>query len=235
VLEGPGGPSPFSGGQTTVMLMTDIEVVIFDCDGVMFDSTHANTAYYNHILEHFGRPEMTPEQFTYTHMHTVNGALAFLFEDRDQYQSAQVYRRKVGYAPFIKDMVMMPHLRPFIEGLRSRYRTAIATNRSDTMQRVLMEHDLEGHFDLVVTAMDVGAPKPDPEQLIKVLSHFDIGPSQALYIGDSALDEIAARSARVAFVAYCNPELAADMHISDFRDLEAILIHGDENDPLKGV
>lgn len=208
-------------------LMKNIEVVIFDCDGVMFDSTRANTAYYNHILRHFDRPEMTPEQFTYIHMHTVDGALAYLFEDRGQRRSAQLYRKKMGYLPFIKDMVMMPRLRPLLQRLRSRYRTAVATNRSDTMQRVLVEHDLEGYFDLVVTAMDVNSPKPDPEQLLNVLTHFGIGPSQAVYIGDSTVDEMAAKSAGVAFVAYSNPELVADFHIADFRDLDAILVSGD--------
>ena len=33
--------------------MNDVRVVIFDCDGVMFDSKDANTAYYNTILHHF--------------------------------------------------------------------------------------------------------------------------------------------------------------------------------------
>ncbi len=42
--------------------MKNIEVVAFDCDGVMFDTINANMAYYNKILEHFGRPAMTPQQ-----------------------------------------------------------------------------------------------------------------------------------------------------------------------------
>ncbi|MBW1841164.1 MAG: hypothetical protein JRI75_05165, partial [Deltaproteobacteria bacterium] len=52
--------------------MKDIVVVAFDCDGVMFDTTRANMAYYNRILNHFGKPDMTPEQFSFAHMHTAD-------------------------------------------------------------------------------------------------------------------------------------------------------------------
>jgi|GEM_PF-3964013 len=57
-----------------------IEVVAFDCDGVLFDTEEANTAYYNNLLEPFGRPLMTPEQFAYVHMHTAEASIAFLFQ-----------------------------------------------------------------------------------------------------------------------------------------------------------
>ena len=57
--------------------MNHIRVVVFDCDGVMFDTANSNMAYYNHLLQQFGRPTMTQAQFAYTHMHTVDEALAF--------------------------------------------------------------------------------------------------------------------------------------------------------------
>ena len=62
--------------------MKDIKVVAFDCDGVMFDSQNANRAYYDHLLDRFGLPPMTPEQLAYVHMHTVDESLAFLMGDR---------------------------------------------------------------------------------------------------------------------------------------------------------
>ena len=55
--------------------MEKIKVVAFDCDGVMFDTEKANKAFYNHILNQFGRPDMTPEQFAYASMHTAERCL----------------------------------------------------------------------------------------------------------------------------------------------------------------
>ena len=109
--------------------MRDIIVVAFDCDGVMFDTEKANMAYYNQILHHFGKPGMTPEQFSYAHMHTVNETIAFLFDDVKGFESAQAYRKQMSYLPFLKDMEIEPHLKSLIQRLRPRYKTAVATNR----------------------------------------------------------------------------------------------------------
>ncbi|MBN1930888.1 MAG: HAD family hydrolase [Desulfobacterales bacterium] len=203
--------------------MRDIKVVAFDCDGVLFDSVKANSYYYNNILAHFDRPAMTPEQFTYTHMHTVKESLAYLFEDRRKIEAANDYCKKISYIPFIKYMKIEPYLRPLLQRLRPKYKTAIATNRTDTMNYVLIEHDLEGCFDIVVSALDVEHPKPHPDQLIKILNHFNIEPNEAIYVGDSQLDEIAAKAAGISLVAYKNNSLSADHHIESLKELEAIL------------
>lgn len=90
------------------------------------------------------------------------------------------------------------------------------------MPRVLFEHGLEGWFDLVVTALDVAFPKPHPDQLIKIIDHFKIQPAHALFLGDSQLDEMAAESAGVPFIAFNNTQLSAPIHIADFKTLEGI-------------
>jgi phosphoglycolate phosphatase len=207
--------------------MHPIRVVIFDCDGVMFDTSRSNREYYNRILRHFGKPDMTPAQFAYAHMHTVDEALAHLFEEPGLLAAAAEYRRQMSYLPFLEFMEIEPGLKPLLHRLRPHYRTAIATNRTDTMNRVLQSHALENLFDLVVTAVDVERPKPHPDQLFKILDHFQVQPDQALYIGDSSLDEMAAAKAGVAFVAYANRSLTARHHIDRLKQLEDILPSSD--------
>ena len=203
--------------------MKNIKVVVFDCDGVMFDTIEANTAYYNQILNHFGKPDLTPEQLVYSHMHTVDEALDNLFYDENSLKAAQTYRKNMSYLPFLKHMEIEPYLKPLLEWLRPEYKTAIATNRTDTMHRVLIEHGLEGYFDLVVSANDVQHPKPHPDQLIKILEYFKADSRQVIYIGDSQLDEMAAQAAGIPFVAYNNRALAAEFHIQSLKEIEGIL------------
>jgi HAD superfamily hydrolase (TIGR01549 family) len=203
--------------------MKNIKIVAFDCDGVMFDTKESNTAYYNQILDHFGRPALTADQFAYCHSHTADQAIAKLFDGEESFQAAQSYRKSMSYLPFLKYMEIEPYLKPLIETLRPRYKTAVATNRSDTMDRVISEHGLEGYFDLVVCASDVDHPKPHPDQLIKIIEHFGIEPRDSLYVGDSELDEIAAKAAGVAFVAYKNRSLSADFHIQSLKQIAEIL------------
>jgi phosphoglycolate phosphatase len=203
--------------------MIDFTVVVFDCDGVLFDTEAANRAYYNHILKHFGKPAMTTEQFVYVHQHTLNEAIAHLFGDAESIASVLAYRQTMDYSRFLKLLKVEPHLVPLLSKIRPRLKTAIATNRSDTMSRLLAEFNLSDHFDLVVTSFDIPRPKPYPDALLKILSHFNIMPHQALYIGDSQVDAEAAVAAQIPFVAYRNEKLSAPYHIENLKDLEALL------------
>lgn len=200
-----------------------IKVIAFDCDGVMFDTVAANQAYYNDILAHFGRPPMTPEQFAYSQMHTADQAIAYLFKDPEDIAAAHEFRKKSGYYPYIKHMQMDPDLIPLLETYQGRYGIAVATNRADTMRRVLVEHRIDRYFDCVVTSLDVERPKPYPDPLLRVLRHFDITPREAIYIGDSTLDEMAARSAGIPFVACRNRSLDGDFHIERLTEIDEIL------------
>ena len=203
--------------------MNNIEVVAFDCDGVMFDTINANMAYYNKILEHFGLPVMTPQQLAYSHMHTADQSIAHLFPEAKSFEAAQAYRKQMSYLPFLSSMEIEPHLKPLIAKLKPRYKTAVATNRSDTMDRVIIEHGLEGYFDIIVSASDVAHPKPDPDALIRIMEYFKIDPKQLLYIGDSQLDEMATKAAGAVFVAYKNKSLSARFYINSLKEIEGIL------------
>ena len=189
----------------------------------MFDSQEANRAYYNHVLDYCHLPAMVPEQLAYVHMHTVDQSLAYLIRDETTRKAAQVYRKQLGYQPFLKFMQMEPGLVPLLERLRPRYKTAVATNRTDTMARVLADNRIEHLFDLVVCALDVQFPKPHPEALVKVVDHFSVSPGEVVYVGDSRVDEIAARDAGIPFVAYRNPDLTAVHHIRHLAEMAGLV------------
>ena len=204
-------------------MMNVTKAVIFDCDGVMFDTVKANTAYYNRVLHHFGQPEMTPVQFDFIQMHTVGESISFLFGDNESIQAAQAYRDLMGYEPFYDLMEIEPDLKPLLKKIGSQFITAIATNRSDTIGRVLEVHGLDGYFDLVVSSLDVPRPKPYPDPLLKVTDYFNIGPHQAIYIGDSELDQQATQAAGMPLIAYRNRSLTAAAHIDRLNELELLL------------
>ena len=189
----------------------------------MFDTTEANTAYYNRILKHFGQPPLTAEQFAFCHMHTVDNALRHLFEAAGLLEEARAYRFEMDYRDFIPLMKPEPYLKPLLRRLRPRFKTAVGTNRSDTMDEVIAIHDLTGAFDLVVTARDVAAPKPAPDILTRALSAFGLAAEEAVYIGDSELDEQASAAAGIPLVAYCNPTLRAWRHIDSLEAVSGLL------------
>lgn len=203
--------------------MTPIRVVAFDCDGVLFDTLEANRHYYNRILARFGRPPLDSEQLRFAHAHTVHETLALLFPDPAARDAAHAFRRTIDYGDFIAHLRIEPDLEALLDWMGGRFRTAIATNRTDTMGRLLRAFGLEGRFDLVVTSLDVARPKPAPDCLLKILERFAAEPREALFVGDSAVDEATARAAGVPFVAYRNPALAAAYHIDALGRLRGLL------------
>jgi len=203
--------------------LNNIQAVVFDCDGVLFDTAEANRVYYSRILNHFDRPPVTEEQFTFVHMHTVAESIDYLFPDEQIRAAAHAFRKGMDYRNYLKYLVVEPHLVCLLEKLRPLIKTAIATNRTDSMNRLLSEFKLDGYFDLVVTSSDVERPKPYPDVLHKILNYFDLAPNQAIYIGDSQLDELAARAACVPLIAYRNRDLSGDFHIDTLKELEELL------------
>jgi len=205
------------------MSLKHIELVAFDCDGVLFDTEQANRFYYSHILQHFGRAAVTDQQFRFVHMHTVDESMAYLFPDEKQLEAAHIFRRTMDYRKYLRYLTVEPYLVSLLEKLRPQIKTAIATNRTDTMDRLLAEFGLDGYFDLVVTSSDVKRPKPHPDELLKILDHFDLVSHQVIYVGDSRLDELAAKAAGMPLVAYRNRELAAEYHINNLGEIEELL------------
>jgi phosphoglycolate phosphatase len=207
-------------------LFPPVQVIIFDCDGVLFDSRKANQSFYNYLLHHFGRSEMTEEELNYVHMHTVNESVDYLFEkDSDRRQVHQL-RQTLDYTPFIQSMEIEPGLIPFLEYIRSWAKTAISTNRTNTIGPVLKVFGLTGYFDMVVSALDVCRPKPDPESVYKIMDRFKIKPECCLFIGDSEVDAQTAANAGVPLVAYKNTNLSATLHVQDYEELADHLKRG---------
>ena len=206
-----------------------VKLVAFDCDGVLFDSLPANIAFYNGILTHFDRPPLNPETRDYIHSHTVGESLEYIFQGYPDFAAACDFVRNFDYGPYIAMMVEEPHLREFLQFLRPERYTALATNRTTTTGAVLDYHRLTGDFDLVVSAQDVSRPKPDPESFIRILEHFGLKPQEAIYIGDSQVDEHFAANAGVPFVAYRNRRLTADYYLDSFAagpDLIRVIARG---------
>lgn len=200
--------------------MPRLKLVVFDCDGVMFDSLAANKAYYNDILAHFGHPPMDEDELGYVHVQHVADSIRYIFRRYPaDFEAADAYRRRLDYSPYLKFMRMEPDLPEFLEFLRPAYRTAISTNRSTTMATVLEIFGLTRYFDKVVTALDVANSKPHPEALHQILDHFGLRAEEAVYIGDSQVDLEHTQAVGMRLIAFKNPGLPADFHVESFMEI----------------
>jgi len=204
--------------------MGRFDLVIFDCDGVILDSREANRAYYNTILERFGRRLMNDKELSFVHMHTAEESVEYLFKDDIAIQKdALIYARTLDYTYFLDYLTVEPGIEDAIRSVRPPLLTAVFTNRSTTMSKIIKIFGLDRWFDIVVCALDVSSPKPDPEGMFKILDILGVEKDRTVYIGDSVIDEIVAYRAGIPLIAYKNNRLKAMFHVEHFEQIKSIL------------
>lgn len=181
------------------------KAVIYDCDGVMFDSFEANLAFYDRIMTMLDKPPLDREDgelMRILHTCASRDVLRSIFPDEAVWNAAMRCVPAVDYRELIPFMQMEEGFRDTLETLAPRVELAVCTNRAKTMDMVLEYFNLAGYFGIVMTASQVTNPKPHPESLLKVIEYYRIGPEEALFVGDSDLDRQAAQAAEIPFVAY---------------------------------
>jgi phosphoglycolate phosphatase-like HAD superfamily hydrolase len=218
-METMNSPKESDGMDTAV-----IKAVVFDCDGVMFDTALANRKFYSDVLAGFNKPPIDDEQFINIHMMTVTAAVEYLFPEMDDHRLVYNMIKNIGYASVIPMMIMEPGLLELLDAIKQAGLVCgVATNRTNTMGRVLIEHKLIKSFDIVVTASDVVNPKPCPDQLEKIMGVYSLLPRQIVFIGDSIYDKKAAESAGTWFISFKQPGLEAHAHAVSMDEVGKLL------------
>jgi HAD superfamily hydrolase (TIGR01509 family) len=178
-----------------------IELVMFDADGVLFDSEESNVAYYNWIFARIGEPPLDRDE----EITAISFAASEVFAARARGDSVKLGRmheltRDMDQTPFFKMLRPPIELRPFMIELKRRYKLGLATNRSATVPALVEHLGLGGVFDAVASVLDKVRPKPAPDILHLCLQRAGVDATRAVYVGDSRIDCEAAESAGTHFI-----------------------------------
>ena len=209
--------------------------MIYDCDGVLFDSLEANTKLYNDLCALVGRYPLRGDEMQYVHTHTVYEAIHFIFgkeNDLEKKALEILKQKKIDLKNYVSYLKMEPHLVEVLEKLKEKgMLRAVNTNRTTSMPYIMERFNLWPYFEMVVTALDVKNPKPHPESVEKIIEAFQLKKEEAVFIGDSEVDKQTAESSGVRFIAYKNREIANDLFIEDHLDLLSLILN--HRDPRK--
>jgi phosphoglycolate phosphatase len=173
------------------------DLIAFDWDGTLFDSTAIITRCIQAAVVDVGGQKPTDEAASYVIGMGLMQALAHAAPDvsPDRYpQLGERYRHH--YLAHHNDLSLFEGVLPLLSALRARNHTlAVATGKSrrgldDTLQSVA----LQGMFDGSRTA-DETAGKPDPLMLHELMREFGVEPARTLMVGDTTHDLLMARNA----------------------------------------
>jgi phosphoglycolate phosphatase len=206
-----------------------IHCVIYDCDGVLFDSIEANKKLYNDLCALVGRAPLNEEEIKYVHTHTVYETIHLIFgQDDGLEKKALESLKRIDLREYIVYLKMEPYLLQMLNLLKANgIMRAINTNRTTSMRHIMERFGLWPFFNMVVTALDVKNPKPHPESIEKIIQTLNLNKEETVFVGDSDVDLQTAKASGVKFISYKNREMIGDAYIDDHLALVNLLPDGE--------
>ena len=184
------------------------DIIGFDLDGTLVDTSGDLTAAVNHVLESVGRPLLSPE----TVKHYIGGGAKLMLQkgleatggipDND---FKPLYRQMLAYY----EANVSVHSRPFdgalavldaLDDMGVRY--AVVTNKFESLAvKLLTDLNLAQRMGCILGADSLGKEnaKPSGAPIFEMIKRC--GGGRAAYIGDSIYDMMAAKNASVPSVA----------------------------------
>lgn len=190
------------------------ELIIFDWDGTLADSTGLIVAGMQRAIDALGLEPRADETIRGLIGIDFREALAELYPEHDPAEleaALMVLRRRAGgdgqqHAP------LYPGVRPLLGRLHGLgYRLAVATGKSRAgLESALARHRGLGRRFLATRTADETAAKPDPRMLHELLAHSAVPPQRALMVGDTDYDMQMAEAAGVPGIAVVGGAHAAE-------------------------
>lgn len=203
--------------------MSQIRAVIYDCDGVIVDSTSAIISYYSWLSEKCGIDcpdwsdiEIKNKILSYTETDIIN-----ILSNNNELLKEKMYNviKTEQYSGGFDDITLEDTLKDGLEILRKKnIKLAVDTNRGASLPYLLEHFNIKEYFSFWVTSRDVEKPKPHPEGVFKICNFLNVLPDEVLFIGDSMADYMAGKSSGVKFIAYKNKLNDAPI-IYDHKDI----------------
>ena len=173
------------------------DLIAFDWDGTLFDSTRIITRCIQEAVRDVGGTVPDDRAASYVIGMALIPALAHAAPDvpKDKYpELGERYRHH--YIRHKDDISLFEGVLPLLGALRERQHwLAVATGKSRVgLNEALRSVELHGLFDASRTA-DETAGKPDPLMLHELMGEMGVSPERTLMIGDTTHDLEMARRA----------------------------------------
>ena len=208
---------------------TGVKAVLFDLDGVIFDSRGANVKLYNHLMEAVGLSPTAQDHEDVIHRENMETSLKHLMGEGPEFRKAMEYWLTVDPTRFIDALKLFPAVEDTLAALVDDYTLAVVTNRTKTTRQALRQFGILDFFSQITTPIEAGAPKPDRAMMGLTLERLNLSEDQVVYVGDSILDEALCECCGVKMIAFRNPELKAWAHVDHFKEIPALVNGHDQS------
>ncbi|TSE18377.1 5'-nucleotidase [Tepidimonas alkaliphilus] len=189
--------------QASNRLGSRFDLIVFDWDGTLFDSTALIVQCIQAAVQDVGGQVPSRERAAWVIGLGLEQALVQAAPDVPAHRHAQLVQR-YQYHWFARqhEVTLFDGVLPMLHDLRARgHRLAVATGKSRRgLDAALRSVALHGVFDATRTAEET-ASKPHPQMLLELMKELEVPPERTLMIGDTSHDLQLARNAGCAALA----------------------------------
>lgn len=188
-----------------------VELVIFDCDGILVDSERLSLDITVQVLNDFGL-DLTREQAIERFVGSTDGSIEATIEERigrellapERHEIRARYRE--AYEQRLEPVPGVPEMLPEI----SPPMCVASGSRPEILRRKLEICGLFSYFDgHLFSASQVAAGKPAPDLFLFAAAAMGVAPERCIVVEDSVFGVAAARAAGMRTLAYGGGLIAA--------------------------
>jgi len=170
-------------------MLQGVQLIIYDLDGVLIDSTEAIVEAFEHTLNEIG-VEYEEDRLMPLMGHGLIHILEEVLPEEHRGKEWELRERYIHH--FQNSDTRLTKLLPDVEEalrlLKKRgYRQSVATNKtSSEAKRILELLGVDDVFDLVVGFLDVPNAKPAPDMILYTLERLDVEKKRVVFVDDTA-------------------------------------------------
>ncbi|SFC87686.1 HAD family hydrolase [Clostridium uliginosum] len=182
--------------------MKDINAVIFDMDGLLFDTEQISFESFRQVIREYGL-DMEKELHLNIIGRNVNGIKEKMMENYGQdFPFDKLYEQKTKVMTDCLNNKGVPVKKGVYELLdylkKKKYKIAVATStRRERAIELLEMAKIKDKFDCIVCGDEVINSKPDPEIFLKAAKKLDVPTENCIVLEDSGTGIRAAHAAGI--------------------------------------
>lgn len=216
-------------------MLQGVELIIYDLDGVLIDSTEAIVEAFEHTLREIG-VEYEEDRLIPLMGHGLIHILERVLPVEHRGREWELRDRYIHH--FQESDTRLTRLLPDVEETLRHlkdggYRQSVATNKtSSEAKRILRNLGVEPLFDLVVGFLDVPNAKPAPDMILYTLERLGVEKRHAVFVDDTAFGLKAGVEAGVKTVGILTGyhtreqlmEVEPDIIVDSMHELKRLLL-----------
>ena len=173
------------------------DTFLFDWDGTIADSIVAWFGILAEELEQKYEIKASIEEIANKAAGYKDEPVRLGLEEKAFDRESWEKRLSLRLDDLIANAELFPGIRDVFSQLKDKKLAVVSSGNTYYLRNFIKKAKLENIFDVLVSANDVTAHKPDPEPILHALKLLNSNPASTIMLGDMEQDMVSAQNARV--------------------------------------